>query len=299
MRHDHLERELNLMLLMTENRDYTVMQLCDKLGVSRRNLYYYINFFRDAGFIVEKRGTCYSLDRESPWFKKLFRTLHFTEDEAIAMRRLIETTGTNDEQLIFLRRKLERLYDFDITEKVEPDRRISENINTLYEAIKYRRKVILRNYSSPHSNTTSNRVVEPFMFLDNNSEVRCFELISKTNKTFKVSRMESVMPLLEDWENAHLHKRIYTDAFMFSGEETYPVELRLGRLAYNLITEEYPKTAPFIEKEDDEHRLLRLEVCNYAGIGRFVLGLYENVEVLGDEAFRRYIAGKIEAMKAP
>ena len=35
MRHNQLDRELKLMLLMTENREYTVEQLCEKLKISR------------------------------------------------------------------------------------------------------------------------------------------------------------------------------------------------------------------------------------------------------------------------
>lgn len=46
MRHNQLERELELMLLLAENRVCTVDRLCERLGISRRNLYYYIDFFR-------------------------------------------------------------------------------------------------------------------------------------------------------------------------------------------------------------------------------------------------------------
>ena len=52
MRHDKLERELYLLQLLTENRTYTIERLCGKLGISRRNLYYYLEFFRDSGFKV-------------------------------------------------------------------------------------------------------------------------------------------------------------------------------------------------------------------------------------------------------
>ncbi len=296
MRHDHLERELELMLLMTENRSYSVAQLCERLGVSQRNMYYYINFFRDAGFIVEKSGTSYKLDRESPWFKKLFKTLHFTEDELLTMRRLLNGADRNNLQVKHLRAKMEKLYDFNILDEVKTNKQVSDNISTLYDAIKYKRKVILRNYSSPHSNTTSNRVVEPFMFLNDNNEVRCYELTSNTNKTFKISRMESVMPLMEEWENEARHRRIYTDIFMFSGEEKHTVRLRLNRLAHNLLVEEYPAAEPFITQENEERWLLSIEVCSFVGITRFVLGLFENVEVLGDEAFRDYVGRSIEAL---
>lgn len=54
MRHDKLEKELQLLLLLTDNRSYTLKQLCEKLGMQRRNLYYYLEFFRDTGFKLVK-----------------------------------------------------------------------------------------------------------------------------------------------------------------------------------------------------------------------------------------------------
>ena len=50
--------------------------------------------------------------------------------------------------------------------------------------------------------------------------------------------------------------------------------------------------------DGDRHWLLRLDVCSYMGIGRFVLGLFENVEVLGGEGFYSYIEGKRRRMAA-
>ena len=79
MRHDKLEKEMNLMLLLTENHRYDVDAICDRIGISRRMLYYYLESFRDWGFKVEKSGKIYSLDRESPFFKHLFETINFTE----------------------------------------------------------------------------------------------------------------------------------------------------------------------------------------------------------------------------
>ena len=88
MRHDKLERELDLLLLLTENHNYTVTDLCDRLQISRRNFYYYLDFFRMAGFIVEHNRPYYRISKESRFFKKLDETIHFTEDEAITLRQL-------------------------------------------------------------------------------------------------------------------------------------------------------------------------------------------------------------------
>lgn len=296
MRHNQLERELQLMLLLTENRGFTVQQLCDRLSLSRRNIYYYLDFFRQAGFVVEKRGTVYSLDKTSPFFTKLFKTLHFTEDEAITLRRLLDRTDDQSLQVRHLRRKLDSLYDFDILDSVELREQAGRNVSVLYDAIKQKNKAVLHNYSSPHSNTVSSRVVEPFMFLADNNEVRCYEITSGMNKTFKVARMESVEMLLDPWEHEAAHKPMFTDIFMFSSERQMPVELRLDRLAYSVLTEEYPRSARHIVPDGDRHWLLRLMVSSYVGIGRFVLGLFDSVEVLGDDGFRRFIADRVRSM---
>lgn len=297
MRHNDLDRELSLILLMTENRDYSVQQMCDRLGISRRSLYYYLDFLRSSGFIVEKRGACYSLDKASPFFTKLLKKTHFTEDEAVTMRRLLDSADPNSLQIQHLKQKIERLYDLDILDNVAMREREAQNVSTLYEAIKLRKAVVLHNYSSPHSNSVTSRVVEPFMFMDGNNEIRCYEIRTATNKTFKIPRIGEVQILADDWEHEDAHKRMYTDIFMFSAEETMPVELRLGRLACNLLLEEHPQAAPFVTPDGPQHWLLRLDVCSYLGISRFVLGLFENIEVLGSDDFRAWLRERISRMK--
>ena len=45
------------------------------------------------------------------------------------------------------------------------------------------------------------------------------------------------------------------------------------------MIEEYPLSRPLFRQEDDKHWLLSMDVCEYRGIGRFVLGLYDDIEV--------------------
>lgn len=294
MRHDKLERELDLLLLLTESRQYTVKQLCDKLGVSRRNMYYYLDFFRDAGFKVEKSGNCYSIDRSSPFFGKLIERISFTEEEAVTIRRLLDNVKGTNAIVETLKRKIDRFYDFGILAADATSERAAHNISTLHDAIKYERQVVLRGYSSPHSSTTRDRLVEPFMLMDGNREVRCYEPASGLNKTFKIIRMTDVEPLADNWMFKDKHKQMFTDVFMFSAETTSTVEMVLGQLSYNILTEEYPKAVNHAKQTDKSHWLLSLDVCSYIGIGRFVLGLYDDIEVLGDEGFKQYINEKIK-----
>lgn len=289
MRHDKLERELDLLLLLTENRHHDVETLCRRLAISRRMFYYYLESFRDWGFIVEKSGRCYSIDRESPYLKRLFETINFTEEEALTMLSILNKVGEENALAQRVRYKLNRFYDFHILDNPALRERVAHCVSVLYDAIKRKRVVKIMDYASPHSDTVSDRVVEPFLLLNDNNDVRCYELSSGENKTFKLSRMRDVIMLDLSWSHEARHKQVFTDIFMFSGEERFPVAVRLDRLAYQVFVEEYPRATHAVTPEDSAHYVLRTEVVSYRGIGRFVLGLYDHVEVLGDEGFQAYV----------
>lgn len=289
MRHDKLERELGLLLLLTENRHHDVETLCQRLSISRRMFYYYLESFRDWGFIVEKSGRCYSIDRESPYLKRLFETINFTEEEALTMLSILNKVGEENALAQRIRYKLNRFYDFHILDNPALRERVAHCVSVLYDAIKRKRVVKIMDYASPHSDTVSDRVVEPFLLLNDNNDVRCYELSSGENKTFKLSRMRDVIMLDLSWSHEARHKQVFTDIFMFSGEERFPVAVRLDRLAYQVFVEEYPRATHAVTPEDSAHYVLRTEVVSYRGIGRFVLGLYDHVEVLGDEGFQAYV----------
>lgn len=284
------------MLLLTENHNYTVSELCDRVGISRRNLYYYLEFFRDCGFNVMKNGAYYKLDRNSPFFNHLFNRISFTEEEAVLVRRALDKAERGNPLTVSIKSKLARFYDLDILVDEGLREQTVQNLRALYDAIKTRRQVVLEGYASPHSQTTRDRFVEPFLLMNNNNEVRCYEPASGMNKTFKLSRMKGVRVLDSEWSCEACHRRMFTDVFMFSGEELLPVEMRLGPLAFNVLKEEYPHAAGYVADDGRGGGLLRMDVCSYAGIGRFVLGLFDDIEVLGGRGFIDYLRSKIDGM---
>lgn len=296
MRHDKLERELNLLMLLTENHNYTVPDICESIGISRRNLYYYLDFFRDAGFIVENNKPYYRIRKDSPFFKKIDAIIHFSLDEAMTIRNILERADDHEPLVLHIKQKLDRLYDLPILNNEQLREQHAHNLSVIYEAIKQQRCVTLKNYSSPHSNTRRNRVVEPFLLMNGNREVRCYEPASKMNKTFKLARVEEVIMSDDSWTYKRRHKQVFTDIFMFSDEQLLPVKLRLGRLACSLLREEYPRAERYITQEDEEHWLVEMNVCSFTGIGRFILGLYDDIEILGSEDLKEYMKEKINQL---
>ena len=83
---------------------------------------------------------------------------------------------------------------------------------------------------------------------------------------------------------------------MFSGEERYRVRLLMGQLAHNLFIEEYPQGAKNIVVADDTHWELDIEICDNRGLGRFVLGLFTDIEIVDGDSFRQYIHQQLELM---
>ena len=290
------ERQLRLMVLLTQNREYTIEELSEKLDMSRRTLYRYLELFRDIGFRVEKRGNVYRLDKESPFFREITSLIHFTEDEALTLRRTLDMLSDTDMQVRHLRHKLERIYDFGIADAMQADPALAGNLSALYEAIKLHRQVMIHDYQSASSQSCTNRLVEPYLFLSNHNEVRCYELKSGQNKTFKVSRMGRVEVLDLLWCNEQHHTQVYTDLFHFSGETRYPVTLRLGVLSVNLLKEEYPQCVRWLQPDGKGHWLLHTEVCSLQGVARFVMGLYEDVEVIDSPELQQFLNRRVQEL---
>ena len=293
MEQPKIERLLRLMKLMTGNVNYTVNDLAERIGTTYRSVYRYIDTFKDAGFVVQNLGGgVYKLGKESRHFKDISQLVHFTDEEAHIVNQLIEALDDTNMLKQNLRRKLTSIYDCTSMAQSIVRGRNAQNVNALLEAMTQRRQVILRDYASSNTGVVRDRVVEPFGFTTNYVQVWCYEVDSGLNKIFKTSRIGSVDILDDTWQHAESHEEGYIDIFRMTGFEQYRVCIRLGMMAHNLLLEEYPLAERDIIQQGDSW-LLDTKVCNYRGVGRFVLGLMDDVEVLENEEFKEYLRTKL------
>ena len=293
-----LERMLRLMKLMTGNVNYTVNDLAERIGTTYRSIYRYIDTFKDAGFVVQNLGGgVYKLGKESRYFKDISQLVHFTDEEAHIVNQLIEALDDTNMLKQNLRRKLTTIYDCTSMAQSIVRGKNAANVNNLLEAINERRRVVLRDYASSNTGVVRDRVVEPFGFTTNYVQVWCYEVESGQNKIFKTSRIGSVEILSEEWQAEEKHTEGHIDIFRMTGFEQHRVRIRLGMLARNLLLEEYPLAERDIVKEGSDGWVLDTLVSNYRGVGRFVLGLMDDVEVLESEEFKSYLRAKIAEVK--
>lgn len=260
-----LTATLDLILKLADGQPHTARELADETGTTTRNVYYTLHDLEDYGFLISHDKRHYVLDRHSPFLSAIAMAVDTTDDQAHSLS--------------------ERL-------AIVSHRRV------LAQAMRRKLTVSLHGYASPHSDTVSDREVEPFMFLGGGRDIRAFEPASGMNKTFSLSRVMRVELLDRPWQHEERHREVFTDLFLFSGEERHHVKLCLDLLAHNLMVEEYPRSAMAMTQLDGSHWIFEGDVASYKGIGRFILGLYPNITVLADDGLRQYLQAQIRRMEA-
>lgn len=292
-----LERMLRLMKLMTGNVNYTVNDLAERLDTSYRSIYRYIETFKDAGFVVHKLdGGIYKLGKESRYFQDISQLVHFTDEEAHIVNQLI--AGLDDSNMLKqnLRRKLSSVYNCTSMANSIVKGKNATNVNHLIEAIENHRQVVLHDYASANTGCRD-RLVEPFGFTTNYVQLWCFEPESGMNKLFNTARIGEVEILNSEWAHEAEHREGHIDIFRTTGFEQHRVSLELGILSHNLLTEEYPLSERDIQQIAPNRWLLDTKVCNYLGVGRFVMGLIDDIRIIDSPEFEAYIREKINSNK--
>lgn len=284
-----IERMLRLMKMMAGNRNYTIDELAEKLGTSYRSIYRYIDTFKDCGFVVNKvRSNVYKLGKLPKSYVELKNLIYFSEEEAYVVNGLINSLDSTNMLKANLKKKLSAVYDSTSIVKYVQKSEVAEHIEQLGEAIRSKRKVILKAYESAHSQEVADRFIEPFELTTNCIDVWGFDLEKQENRVFKISRIGKVCLLQDNWSNEESHQTSKTDCFRISSFEQSPVKLELSLMAKSLLVEEYPLAEMDLRHEDDKW-ILETMVSGMEGVGRFVLGLLNEIKIIDSPALEDYI----------
>jgi predicted DNA-binding transcriptional regulator YafY len=292
-----LERLLRLMKMLTANNSLTVDEIADKLVISSRSVYRYIDTFREAGFVIKKTNNCPKLDKSSPYFKDISELIHFTEEEAYILKSAIENIDENNLLKQNLKKKLYTVYNYNILAETIVSGKNGRNVGQLVQAIENKKRVVLKNYSSAHGNDIRDREVEAYAFTTNYVQVWCYCPEENKNKLFKISRIGSVEILPEAWQYEANHQSGYIDVFRMNSNETKPVKLKLGLRAANLLTEEFPLASKYLNKLSDNEWIFESDVCSYDGVGRFVMGLLDDIEIIETPELQKHISTHLKKIQ--
>ena len=277
------------MKMLTGNTTMSIDDLASKMGTTTRSIYRYIDTLRGAGLVVTKLyGNVYQMGKMSSTFPNLAKYIYFTEEEAYILNNMIENLSATNTLKKDLKRKLYSVYDCTSIANYTERCNNAPNIEALVSARKEKLQVVLRNYSSGHSNVTRDRIVEPFDFTAEMIDVWAWDVDAGQNRIFKIARIDEVEILPNSWQHESDHRRLNVDVFRMSGEGAIPVKLRLKTRAKDLLVEEFPMADKDIKKEGKTW-LLDTTVTCLEGIGRFVIGLAADVKIVEGDELKEYV----------
>lgn len=297
MEQPKIERMIQFITFLADKRGYTIDEIAEKLGISRRSAYRYIDTFKNARFIFSYDNGRYRLITNKGTMKELADTIWFTEEEAYVIKTLIDELDNTNGMKAGLMRKLTAISDMTNLGDYTCNKTYSLNISKLAESMKEHKKVMLKKYSSAHSNDTRDHIVEPFEFTSNSIDVWAFDIEDNKNKRFKISRINEVQVLDSNWENAANHNAELMDDFRTHGDGCYHIKLQMDRMAKDLLTEEYPLSEKHISEIDGSNWLYEADVYKLEGVGRFIMGLYQHIVILDGKDLRNYIMSLIREIE--
>ena len=171
-------RELQLLMLLANNRYMNKKEICERFGFCERTFFRYIDTFREAGFAVKKNAyNAYRIDTAANKMSRhLSELLHFSEEEELILRAAIDSIESDTKSKELLKKKLYAVYDYKVITDMGVSRRTQRTIHELTTAIEGRRQAVLVGYRSAHSNTITDRLVEPYDFTSGHDQVWCYEL---------------------------------------------------------------------------------------------------------------------------
>lgn len=272
---------------------WTIRQLAERFDTSERTIYRYINLLEEVDFLIEK-------DFDNRYFIITSdddpSQSQFSVEETRLMKKLIQSGADDNPLKNLLLKKLSLNSELDSMPRLFLKARLGKFVEQLAEAIREKKQVILKNYHSAHSNEIRDRLVEPIHFGDNYQSIMALDTADKICKQFKLDRIGEVIVFHKHFAFESLHAKNQTDIFGFTGDASTWVTLELSLRAYLLLREEYPLSLPFLTKEEG-HYLFQGPVASFEGVGRFTLGLIDEIKIKSPEAFINFVRNKIMVQK--
>jgi len=269
-----------------------IKHLATLMDCSERTAYRYIELLQEVGFVVDQdfhnRYFIHTSEEEAE--------VQFSIDEASLLRQLIEGGANKHPLRDSLLKKLSLHSALDKIPEQVLKLHVGKLLGILQKAMDEKKQVVLKDYHSANSQEVKDRLIEPFQLSKDYQSVLAFEVQDQECKYFKLERCGDILTLDKDFAHTDKHLAQQTDMFGLSGTEEHWISLKLSLKAYVLLREEFPRALPYLEKRED-HYFFHGPVNDFKGVGRFVLGLMDEVTVLENVAFKKYLQEKLAGQK--
>ncbi len=290
-------RVFKLIALLKKAPAKSARNIALMIDLTERTVYRYIDLINEIGFDVHKdKNNKYYIKHDDEGANE-----YFTMEEAQLIKELLLSSAKSSVLKEGIIKKLFVKSELDMEMKHMINANNGKMVAQINDAIQQQKQVVLQKYFSANSNNISNRIIEPIQFTNNYQMLCAYEIASQQNKFFSVERMSAVLVTDKSFEYAGFHHFEKPDAFGFANidNKKIKVDLMLNLRAYVILKEDYPMVVPFI-KLDHKNKTYRLilEVNDPKPITRFVLGLLDEIKILGSEEFLAHLKNFVSQLDA-
>ncbi len=281
-------RVLQLISLLKKEPSKSIKFIAGILESTDRTVYRYLDLIKELGFDLQRdsHNRFYIVSEDNN------ETVEFSNEEASLLRELLLSSGSKSNLKDALLRKIYLKSEIVIQGNHLLNAHLGKIVSELSKAITEHKQVVLKKYQSANSNTITDRLVEPISFTDNYTSLCAFEVETAKNKFFNIERITEVEVSQQQNEFESQHQLDAPDVFGFTALNGLPfdIDIRLNLRAFVLLKQEYPMVVTFIKQEPKTgYYRLKTSINNPKPIIRFVLGLLDDVEIIGSVAFKDYL----------
>jgi predicted DNA-binding transcriptional regulator YafY len=281
-------RVLQLITLLKKAPPKSIRFLAGVIESTDRTVYRYLDLVKELGFELHKDHN----NKFQIVGGDEYQQISFSNEEVLLLRDLVMTTGKDNKLRDSLLQKIYLQSELAIQGNHILKANLGKMVEKINSSISENKRIVLKGYHSLNTQKISDRIIEPITLTDNYNSVCGFEIETQLNKYYNLERITEVIQLEEEHQFHQLHQMDEMDVFGFSEKngQKFSVELLVSLRAYILLKEQYPKIDSFITKEiNSEKYRVKIDVNNPKPITRFILGLKEDIEVVGSESFLKHL----------
>jgi predicted DNA-binding transcriptional regulator YafY len=282
-------RVLQLITLLKKEPAKSIRFLAGVLESTDRTVYRYLDLVKELGFELHKDHN----NKFQIVGGDEYQQISFSNEEVLLLRDLVMTTGKDNKLRDSLLQKIYLQSELAIQGNQILKANLGKMVEKINSSISENKRIVLKGYHSLNTQKISDRIIEPITLTDNYNSVCGFEVETQLNKYYNLERITEVIQLEEEQQFHQLHQLDEMDVFGFSEKngQKFSVELLVSLRAYILLKEQYPKIDNYITKEiNTEKYRVKIDVNNPKPITRFLLGLKEDIEVVGSESFLKHLS---------
>ena len=279
-------RLFQLIFFLRARPSKSIKSLSSFLSTSERTTYRYIDLIKELGFNVEKdrngRFSIINTDIQIP----------FTEAEVNFLKKTLNNSLKTSKLAKSILEKIDFKNEADANSENLYNAHLSKVIEQISVAMAENKQIKIKSYFSASSQTIEDRIVEPVCFTDSYQSISAYEIKTKQNKYFNIERIGDIEILPNEVVHQNKHEYFKPDIFGFQGKNLdKEIELKLSMRAYLILKDDYPMSAPYIKKITSRNQyLLKASVQSFKAPARFAMGLKDEVDVIGSEAFIKHMS---------